>query len=75
LLASGRYLAILPQAASLLVRHLPIRTFAVDFQGIVRSVGIMTLKGRALSPLARSFIEGARLTAEAISRRRHSVAR
>ena len=74
LLASGKYLAILPEAASLLVQHLPIRTLRVDFPGIVRSVGIMTLKGRALSPLARSFIEEARVAAAAPSRRRFSVA-
>ena len=69
LLASGKYLAILPKEASLLVQHLPIRPLKVDFPGIVRSVGVMTLKARALSPIARSFIEEARLAAEAVSRR------
>jgi DNA-binding transcriptional LysR family regulator len=73
LLASGKYLAVLPQEASVLVQHLPIRPLRVDFPGIVRQVGIMTLKGRALSPLARSFIDEARVAAEAISRGRRST--
>jgi len=75
LLASGKYLAILPKEASLLVQHLPIRPLKIDFPGIARSVGIMTLKARALSPLARSFIQEARLAAEAISRRSYNVAK
>jgi DNA-binding transcriptional LysR family regulator len=67
LLASGKYLAILPRGASLLARHLPIRPLKVDFAGITRPVGIMTLRGRTASPSARSFIEAARMAAEAVS--------
>ena len=43
LLASGKYLAILPREASLLARHLPIKPLKIDFAGITRPVGIMTL--------------------------------
>ena len=67
LLASGKYLAILPREASLLARHLPIKPLKIDFAGITRPVGIMTLKARTPSPPARLFIEAARLAAEAVS--------
>ena len=66
LLASGKYLAILPKGASLLARHLPVKPLKVDFPGIVRPVGIMTLKGRTLSPPARLFVEAARAAALSI---------
>ena len=68
LLASGGYLAILPQEASLMAEHLPIRPLQVDFPRIARCVGILTLKGRTLSPLARSFIAAARESAGRVSR-------
>jgi len=67
LLASGKYLAILPRGASLLARHLPIQPLKVDFPAITRPVGLMTLKGRTPSPLARLFTEAARAAAEAVS--------
>ena len=67
LLACGKYLAILPRGASLLARHLPIKPLRVDFAGITRPVGIMTLKGRTPSPPARLFIEAARAAAEVVS--------
>lgn len=63
LLASGDYLAILPREAWRLSKHLPIKPLSVDFQGIKRSIGVMTLKNRSLSPVARLFIETARLAA------------
>lgn len=60
LLASADYLAILPRSATRLAKHLPIRPLDVDFRGIVRSVGIMTLKQRTISPVAQLFIDAAR---------------
>ena len=75
LLASGGYLAILPQEASLMSAHLPIRPLQVDFPRIARSVGIMTLKGRTLSPLARSFIAAAREMAATVPRTRVAAQR
>lgn len=63
LLASGNYLAILPRFASQLAKHLPIKPVKVDFSGIERSIGVLTLKGRTLSPAAQRFIDAARATA------------
>ena len=69
LLATGRYLTVLPGEAARMARHLPVKPLGVEFPGIARSVGIMTLKNRTLSPFARLFIECARLTAAPLSRR------
>lgn len=60
LLAGGKYLAILPLRATSLASHLAIRPLKVDLPEIRRSIGIMTLKNRTLSPIARLFIEAAR---------------
>lgn len=68
LLATGRYLAILPREAVRQARHLPVRPLKLDFPGIARRIGIMTLKNRTLSPFARRFIECARTMAAAIAR-------
>ena len=59
LLASGRYLALLPLAMARLAQHLPLRELDVRFRGFGRPIAIMTLKNRTLSPLARLFIERA----------------
>jgi DNA-binding transcriptional LysR family regulator len=67
LLATGRYLAFLPREAVRLARHLPVKPLRVEFPGIARTVGIMTLKNRSLSPCARLFIECARTTAAGLS--------
>lgn len=69
LLASGSYLAILPRGASRLAKHLPIIPLRVDFPGIERSIGIMTLKQRTISPVARLFIDAARKAAANFSNR------
>jgi DNA-binding transcriptional LysR family regulator len=69
LLASGSYLAILPLGASRLAKHLPIKPLSVDFPGITRSIGIMTLKHRTLSPIARLYMAAARKAAAALSKR------
>lgn len=71
LLSGGNYLAILPRRASSLASHLAIRPLNVDLPEIRRSIGIMTLKNRTLSPIARLFIEAARgAVAEMSDRRR-----
>lgn len=60
LLASGNYLAMLPRGATRLAKHLQVRPLNVDFPGIKRTVGIMTLKQRTISPVAQVFIDAAR---------------
>jgi DNA-binding transcriptional LysR family regulator len=69
LLASGNYLAILPRVATRLARHLPIKPVNVDFPGIGRSIGVLTLKDRTLSPVAQQFIGAARQAAAAVLKR------
>jgi DNA-binding transcriptional LysR family regulator len=63
LLASGRYLTVLPRLAIQLSRQQQVKPVNVEFPGIGRPVGIMTLRNRTLSPLARRFVECARETA------------
>lgn len=65
LLAIGRYLAILPRESVRMAKHLPIKPLNVAFAGIERSIGIMTLKHRTISPQARLFIDAMRLMAAA----------
>jgi DNA-binding transcriptional LysR family regulator len=60
LLASGRYLSIQPVEMARLAKHLPLQVLDVRFEGIPRSIAIMTLKDRNLSPLAKRFMEWAR---------------
>ena len=68
-MATGRYLEILPREAIRQAKHLPVRPLKLgDFPGIARSIGIMTLKNRTLSPVARLFIECARATAVPLAR-------
>jgi DNA-binding transcriptional LysR family regulator len=67
LLANGRYLAILPLQATSLASQMAIRPLKVDLPEIRRSIGIMTLKNRTLSPIARLFIGAARRAVAAIS--------
>ncbi len=69
LLAGGRYLAILPREASRMAKHLPIKPLNTDFPGISRSIGVMTLRNRTMSPIARLFIEAARAAAATLSQR------
>jgi DNA-binding transcriptional LysR family regulator len=59
LLATGRFLAMLPVAMARLAKHLPLKRLDVRFRGIPRSVAVMTVKNRTLSPLARLFIDRA----------------
>ncbi len=60
LLASGRFLSMQPVEMARLAGHLPLRILDVQFSGIPRSIAIMTLKNRTISPLATLFIGCAR---------------
>lgn len=60
LLASGNYLSMQPVEMARLAKHLPLKVLDVQFQGIPRSIAIMTLKNRSVSPLAQRFMECAR---------------
>jgi DNA-binding transcriptional LysR family regulator len=60
LLASGRFLAMLPVSMARLGRRLPLKILDVGFRGIPRPTGIITLKKRTPSPLAQLFIKAVR---------------
>jgi DNA-binding transcriptional LysR family regulator len=68
LLATGRFLTMHPVVMAHLGKYLPLKRVDVDFAGIPRPVGIMTLKNRTLSPLARLFIDCAREMAVPLSK-------
>ena len=60
LLATGRFLTLQPLLMARLAKHLPVRVLDVKFAGVRRSIGIMTLSNRTLSPLAQLFVACAR---------------
>jgi DNA-binding transcriptional LysR family regulator len=69
LAATGRFLAVVP--ASMLKFHESrglIRKLPVEISATRTQVGIITLKNRMLSPLARCFIECAREVSAAFAR-------
>ena len=67
LLASGRFVTAVPgvmlQSAA---RRLPIKPLPVSLPGSNRPVGIITLKGRSLSPTAQLFVECVREVAKTL---------
>jgi DNA-binding transcriptional LysR family regulator len=71
LAATGRFLAIVP--ASIMKfsdKQASIKILPVELPTTQSSIGIITLKNRALSPLARAFIECAREVAKPLSKKR-----
>jgi len=71
LLATARFLTMHPVVMARLGRYLPLKRLDVDFSGIPRPVGIMTVKNRTLSPLARLFIDCAREMAKPLIKRKY----
>ncbi len=68
LLAAGRFLTMHPAIMVSLSRHVPLKRLDVDFAGLARPVGIITLKHRTLSPLAELFVDTARKLATPLAR-------
>jgi DNA-binding transcriptional LysR family regulator len=61
LLATGRFLSSLPRFSLALPRGpAPIKALRVELPGTRRPMGVITLKGRTLSPLAQLFLDGLR---------------
>jgi len=68
LLRTGRYLSIVPEFwLQLPVRHTFIRKLPVELPITGAPVGIVTLKGRQISPMAQLFIESAREIAKLLA--------
>ena len=65
LLATGRFLTVLPSfMLKVPGRHPPLKALPVAFPNPRMPIGIMTLKGRMLTPLAQHFIETIRAVAK-----------
>jgi DNA-binding transcriptional LysR family regulator len=61
LAAMGRFLAVLPASIFLFhAKHASLKMLPVELPTMRRTIGIITLKNRALNPLAGVFIECAR---------------
>jgi DNA-binding transcriptional LysR family regulator len=68
LLASGPYLSMRP--ASMMrfgVKHPSIKVLPVKLPALPRPVGIITLKGRMISPVMQLFIDCAREVAKPLA--------
>jgi DNA-binding transcriptional LysR family regulator len=64
LLATGNFVTMLPASMLRFGKHLPLKLLRVDTSGQPYPTGIITLKNRTLSPLARLFIDCAREVAK-----------
>jgi DNA-binding transcriptional LysR family regulator len=69
LLATGQYISALPISMLRFGKTLPGTPLGVKLPTISRPVGILTLKNRSIGPIARNFIEAARLLAKQIAQR------
>ena len=70
LAATGPFLAVIPASPlKFHAEHASIKKLPIELPMTQRSVGIITLKKRTLSPLAQLFIECAREVAKPLSRR------
>jgi DNA-binding transcriptional LysR family regulator len=67
LVASGRFLTMLPISMVHLGKQLNLKVLRVKFPGIPRPTGIITLKNRTLSPMAKPFVDCARKVAKLLA--------
>ena len=70
LLATGRFLTMLPLSMLRFGKHLPLKLLLADVPSIPYPAAIITLKNRTLSPLAQLFIAGAREIAKPLTKSR-----
>jgi DNA-binding transcriptional LysR family regulator len=71
LAATGRFLAVVPASIGRLpCSHASIKMLPVELPTTHRQIGVITLKHRTLSPLARLFIECAREVAKPLAKNR-----
>jgi DNA-binding transcriptional LysR family regulator len=69
LLASGQFLSMQAVEMAHLAPHLPLRILDVRFDGLARQIALMRVKGRAVSPLAKLFMDFAQEMAHGLQRR------
>jgi DNA-binding transcriptional LysR family regulator len=71
LLATGRFITVFPASAlRFLARGSALKVLPVDLPTARRPNGIVTLKGRALSPVAQLMIDSARELAKPMAKRK-----
>lgn len=71
LLATGRFLTVFPAySVKFPTSHPDIKILPVELPMARRSVGIVTLKSRTLSPVAQLFIESARAVANPLAKQK-----
>jgi DNA-binding transcriptional LysR family regulator len=68
LLATGRYLAMLPLVMARLGKQFHLSALDVRFAGVPRPVSLMTLRNRSLSPLAHLFMDFVREAAKPLTK-------
>jgi DNA-binding transcriptional LysR family regulator len=66
LLATGRFVTMLPLSMLWFGKHLPLKMLPIDTARNRYPVGIVTLKNRTLSPVSHLFIERARELAKSL---------
>jgi DNA-binding transcriptional LysR family regulator len=72
MLATGRFVTVLPLSILQFNKDLPLVALHLESPTPSRPIGVMTVKGRTLSPLAHAFIKCARETAQSLpSANRH----
>ena len=69
MLATGRFVTLLPTSILQFTSNLPLKALPLESPFPPRPVGVITLIGRTISPLARTFIECAREIAKPMRRR------
>jgi DNA-binding transcriptional LysR family regulator len=71
LLATGRFITVFPASAlTFLARNSALKILPVDLPTARRPNGIVTLKDRAISPVAQLFIDSARELAKPMAKRK-----
>jgi len=69
LLATGRFLTVLPSfMLRIRDRSLPLKALPVALPNPLIPIGLVTLKGRTLTPIAQMFIENARVIAKSLGK-------
>jgi DNA-binding transcriptional LysR family regulator len=68
LLATGRYITMLPRSMLRFGKHMPLKLLPVKSPAGSYPTGIITLKNRTLSPLAKIFIDCAREVAKPLAK-------
>jgi DNA-binding transcriptional LysR family regulator len=68
LLATGRFVTMVPLSMLRFGKHLPLKVLPVDTPDNPYPIGIITLRNRTLSPLAQRFIDCAREVAKPLAK-------